>query len=164
MNFVINHAPWCRIDRSTCWPAVQHATTELRTPLTIKYKINMDDLCGTYLSYIFMWAGTALINPINFLLFWTRTPQCQSLSQPGGCNALNTTAYSYYHATVGIKHSVNISSMYRLICIGCKMDIVLSISSTWDIKAFNESIVPRSCPPHIQALSCQFCYNCSFLI
>ena len=29
--------PWCRIDHSTCWPAVHHATTELRMPLYEEY-------------------------------------------------------------------------------------------------------------------------------
>ena len=35
---------WCRNDRSTCWPAVQHATTVLRTPPTkyMKYKLNFN--------------------------------------------------------------------------------------------------------------------------
>ena len=32
--FVMNHAPWCSIDRSTCWPAAQQATTVLRMPLS----------------------------------------------------------------------------------------------------------------------------------
>ena len=33
-------------------------------------------------------AGTALMKPTNFPLFFTRTPQCQSAIQPGGRNAL----------------------------------------------------------------------------
>jgi len=34
----------------------------------------------------------ALIKPTNFLLFVTRTPQCQSATQPGGRRALKTNA------------------------------------------------------------------------
>ena len=33
MNFVMNQCPWRRIDRSTCWPVVQRATTVPRMPL-----------------------------------------------------------------------------------------------------------------------------------
>lgn len=37
---------------------------------------------------MFKVAGIAEIKPTNRPLFITLTPQCQSLLQPGGCNAL----------------------------------------------------------------------------
>ena len=33
-EFCDETCPWCGIDRSTCWPAVQRASTEVRTPPT----------------------------------------------------------------------------------------------------------------------------------
>ena len=42
----------------------------------------------TYCPYILMWAGIALINPTNFLLDATLTPQCQLFCHPGGLKAL----------------------------------------------------------------------------
>ncbi len=43
---------------------------------------------STYFSYTLICAGTALMNPISLPLLVTLTPQCHSLSHPGGCRAL----------------------------------------------------------------------------
>ena len=38
--------PWCRVDRSTCWPAVQHATTVPRMPPKL-FQVHVNKLQAT---------------------------------------------------------------------------------------------------------------------
>ena len=53
---------------------------------SLVYKNRSDML--THVSKIFIVAGTALINPTNFLLLDTLTPQCHCFFHSGGFNAL----------------------------------------------------------------------------
>ena len=43
--------PWCRIDRSTCWPAVQRATTVPRMPPGNNHKKNVSSKDYKYMQY-----------------------------------------------------------------------------------------------------------------
>ena len=68
MNSVMNHAlGWCRINRSTCWPTIQSATTVPRTPHTWK----QDNTEPKHVSYTYLHYWMAIL-PIWYLPEWFR--------------------------------------------------------------------------------------------
>ena len=67
-EFCYESCPWCRIDRSTFWPAVQRATTVPRTPprrlfqyISLVKQKNYEYLCACFQSYLLPLCSHALI-------------------------------------------------------------------------------------------------------